>query len=107
MEQRTTKQNAALHKMFGMLSDELNEKGLNMRAVLKPSVEIRWTPEMIKEYIWRPIQKAQLGKESTTELTTAEVDKVFATIQHHIGEKFEIELSFPSIKSLMDEKYEA
>ena len=100
-EQRTTQQNKALHKFYEILSDELNEKGLNVRAVLKPTVEIRWTPDMIKEYIWRPIQKAQLGKESTTEMTTAEVDKVFATIQHHLGEKFGIELSFPSIESLI------
>jgi hypothetical protein len=34
---------------------------------------------MVKEYLWRPLQKAILGKQSTTELTTKEIDKVFDT----------------------------
>jgi len=96
MEKRTTQQNKALHKAFDLWADQLNGMGLNMRVVLKPTVELMWTPDMIKEYLWRPVQKAQLGKESTTELTTAEVDKVYKTLSHHFGEKFETQLLFPS-----------
>lgn len=96
MEQRTIQQNKALHKTFELWCDQLNGAGLTVKVVLKPEVEVMWTPDMIKEYLWRPIQKAQLGKESTTELTTKEVDKVYQTLQHHFGEKFGIELVFAS-----------
>lgn len=95
-DQRTTQQNKALHKMFSDLADELNEKGLTMKVVLKPEAEIRWTGDTIKEYLWKPVQRVLLKKQSTTELTTTEVDMVFETIQHHLGEKFGLELVFPS-----------
>jgi len=54
-----------------------------------------------KEYLWRPIMKAQLNKESTTEMTTKDIDQIFDTINRHLGEKFGLHLDFPSIESLM------
>ena len=84
-----------------MLADELNDAGLDMKKVLKPGVEIPWTKDSIKEYIWRPIQQAQINKKSTTELTTKEIDSVFDTINRHLGEKFGIHVPFPSIDELM------
>lgn len=102
-KQRTLKQNRALHLMFTQLAEELNDAGLDMRKTLKPGVEIPWEGKTIKEYLWRPIMKAQLGKESTTELNTKDIDKVFETIVRHLGEKFGIELQFPSVESLMME----
>ena len=89
-----------------MLADELNDAGLDMKKVLKPGVDIPWTKESIKEYIWRPIQQAQLSKKSTTELTTKEIDSVFDTINRHLGEKFGIHVPFPSIDELMRVKNE-
>ncbi len=97
--QRTVQQNRALHKYFEFLSEAFNDSGYDMRAVLKPAIEIRWTPETVKEYLWRPIQKLQLMKESTTELTTAEIDKVFETLNFHIA-KFGIHVPFPSIDQI-------
>ena len=99
--QRTRQQNNALHKYFRLLSDTLNEAGLGMKKVLKPEIEIDWTAELVKEYLWRPVMKAQLGKKSTTELTTTEIDKILETITRHLGEKFGIEQDFPSIESIM------
>ena len=73
-----------------------------MRKTLKPSVDIWWNKDMVKEYIWRPIQKAQLGKKSTTELTTKDIDKVFETINRFLGEKHKVHVPFPSIEEVMD-----
>lgn len=73
-----------------------------MKTVLKPEVDIMWTPELVKEYIWRPIQKAVVQKESTTELTTGELDQVFRVIEKHLGEKFGLEIVFPSQATLAD-----
>lgn len=97
-KQRTIRQNAALHLYFTQLSEALNEAGLDQRKVLKPGVEIPWSPDAVKEQIYRPIMRAQLGKESTADQTVAEIDKVFDTITRHLGERFGIHIPFPSIQ---------
>lgn len=100
---RTDKQNRALHLYFTHLAEALNENGLDMRKTLKPSIEIPWTPKTVKDYLWRPIMKAQVMKESTTELTTKEIDLVFDTLNRHLSEKFGLSVLFPSIEELMME----
>lgn len=102
--QRTKQQNRALHVLFQMMSDLLNENGLDMRKTLKPSVDIPWSPDSVKEFLWRPVQEAQFNKHSTTELSTVEVDKVFDTLNKYIGEKHGIHLPFPSIETIIQEQ---
>jgi hypothetical protein len=97
---RTNSQNRALHLFFSHLADELNNSGFDMKKVLKPTVDIPWSGRTIKEYLWRPIMKAQLNKDSTTELTTKEIDEVFDTITRHLGEKFGVYVEFPSIETI-------
>jgi hypothetical protein len=97
MTQRTTQQNRALHKAFSLLAEELNDAGLDMRTVLKSDVSINWTPSMVKEYLWRSIQKIMYSKESTTELEKiGEIEKIWDTLMRHLGEKYGIEyIPFP------------
>lgn len=90
--QRSQKQNRAIHLWFRLLADTLNDSGLDMKTVLKPSVSISWTDKTIKEYIYKPIIEAMLLKKSTTELTTKEIDKVWEIINLHLGEKFGVEV---------------
>lgn len=85
-----------MHKLFTMLATELNTLGLDMKVIMKPSYEIWWTPEAVKTHLWKPLQKAMYGKESTTELTTGEVSKVYEQLAHIIGQKHGVEISFPS-----------
>ena len=100
---RTLSQNSALHLMFTQLADTLTENGLDMKKTLKPSIEIKWTPELVKEYLFRPLMRIQTGKESTTELTTKEIDLVFETLNKHLGEKFGLTIIFPSTDSLINQ----
>lgn len=99
--QRTSQQNRALHKYLGMLADRFNDAGLDMKKVLKPEVDIAWTTENAKKYIWKPIQKALLNKDHTADLSTDEVTQVYETINRHVAEKFGITEPFPSIEELM------
>ena len=103
MNKRTDLQNKSLHLMFEMLAQALNESGLDQRVVLKPSIEIPWNKESIKNQLWRPVQIAQFGKESTTELSTKEIDEVYNTLNRHLSEKFEIHISWPSIEEIMNQ----
>lgn len=100
---RTLRQNRALHLMFQHLANDLNEAGFDMKKTLKPEIDIPWNKETVKEYIWRPVQKAQLQKDSTKDLTTKEIDEVFSTLSRYLGEKLGISLEFPSIETLLSE----
>lgn len=94
--QRTLRQNASLHKYFELLARELNESGYDMKRTLKPGIDIPWSPDTVKEYLWKPIQNAQLMKESTTELTTKDIDIVYDTLNRHLAEKTGVHVEFPS-----------
>ena len=99
---RTLQQNKAMHKLFTQMSDTFNTLGLDMRVVLKPEIKILWTPEAVKRELFKPVMKAMYGKESTTELTTSEVSKVYEQIAKLIGEKFGVVLDFPSKENIDD-----
>ena len=99
-KQRTLKQNNALHLYFTLLADEMNTAGYDMKKVIRQEVDIPWNLYSIKEYLWRPVQEAQLGKKSTTKLTKDEIDKIYDTVNRVIGERTGIHVPFPSIESL-------
>ncbi len=109
VKDRTLQQNKALHLYFRLVAEALNEAGLDIRAVLKPEVEIPWSPGAVKEFLWRPVQKILLQKESTRSLTTSDIDKVYDVVNAHLA-KHGIHEPFPSIEQLMnadlDEQYE-
>ena len=95
---RSNEQNNALHLGLSMIAKSLNDAGLDMKKVLKPEVDIPWTTDSVKEYLWRPVQKVMTGKKSTTELNkTNEIDEVWEVLMRHLGEKHELEfIPFPS-----------
>lgn len=95
-EQRTILQNKALHKYFELLANALNDAGLDMKAVLKPDVDIPWTKESVKNHLWRPIQDIMLGKESTTEMSTKDPSEIYHVLDRHISEKFGVHVEWPS-----------
>jgi len=94
-KQRTLTQNSALHLFFSLVAETLNDAGLDMKKTLKPEVDIDWTPDGVKNYLWRPVQKAMLDKESTTELTKIEVGQVYETLNRFLGEKFAVHVPWP------------
>lgn len=99
-EKRTERQSRALHLFFEMLALALNESGNDMKKVLKPHVDIPWSKETVKEYLWKPMQEAQLMKKSTTELDRKEIDKVYETLNRYLGENTGVFVAFPSEESL-------
>jgi hypothetical protein len=75
-KQRTIQQNRALHKYFEQVAEKLNSMGLDMRVVLKPSVDIPWSKDTVKEFLWKPIQRLQLSKSRTRDLAKdGDIDK--------------------------------
>lgn len=99
-DQRTLRQNRALHLYFQMVATALNDAGLDMRTVLKPTIEIPWSKDAVKEYLWRPIQQLQLQKRSTVQLTTKDIDAIYDTLNRFLAEQGVSE-EFPSIESII------
>ena len=95
-DKRTLSQNSAIHKYFELLAATLNAKGLTVEVVIKP--DTNWTTESVKELIWRPVQKAVIGKQSTTKLTTKEVNDVYMALDAALQLKLGVSVDFPHIE---------
>lgn len=106
-DQRTPSQNNALHLGLTMLAQALNDAGLPMQKVLKPSVEIEWDMESVKKYLFKPILQARYGKDSTTKLKKiGELEVVWETMFRFLGEKFGLEyIEFPSDPSVLKDNH--
>ena len=101
---RTLLQNSSMWLYFTKLGKALNDAGLDMRKVLKPEVEIPWTKDSVHQFLWLPIQGAMYKTESTTDLETDQVSKVYDVLNRHTGEKLGVSVLFPSIDGLRFEQ---
>ncbi len=98
---RSLRQNKAMHKYFTMISTHLNDmniefvyEGLNDNSFTMP-----YTPQLVKDFFWRPIQRTLYGIESTTKLKRNELDKIIDVISGFFAKKG-VYVEFPT-KDLM------
>ena len=101
-QKRTIKQSRSIHQMFAEIAREALERGIERKTVMESMVGYSCPLDeaFIKE-VWRAIMFTQTGKISTTEMTTAEIDRVYETFNRFWGESFSIHVPFPSFSSLM------
>lgn len=100
---RTLLQNNSLHLYFQLLSEALNESGFDMKEVIR--VDIPWTPENVKRYLWKPLQKVYLGHDRTSGLKTGEVSKVYDILNKILAERCNgLHIPFPSIDYKLENK---
>lgn len=95
-ENRTLKQNSSLHQYFTMLAKALNDAGYDMKRTLKQDVEIPWNKDMVKEHLWRPIQKITTEKHSTAQAETDEYSKIYGILSRHLSQKTGVYVEWPS-----------
>lgn len=97
---RTEQQNKAMHKYFTLASDELNDKGITLTQLLEiiiSKVQLMITPNVIKEQVWKPIQKALSGTESTRAIRKdGDIDKVYDSVNKALSEQLQCYIPFPS-----------
>ena len=98
--QRTDTQNAAIHVFCRLIAEELNAAGYELKVdspVFRREVEVPWTQESVKDFIWRRVQMSLYPeKESTVKLERTEVSEVADVISRYLGEKFGVQVNFPS-----------
>lgn len=93
--QRTLTQNAALHLFCKQLADALNDAGQDQRKVLKPSVDIPWTQDAVKQMLWKPIQEAVTGLESTTKPESNQYSHIYEVLNRHLTMKLGVHVPWP------------
>ena len=100
-KQRTLTQNSALHKYFELVATKLNDAGLDIPTLLAqyPIIDIPWSKKTVKEILWRKSQIEELGKVSTTKLSTKDVDKVYDTLNRYLAQAG-IHEPWPSLEEL-------
>lgn len=100
-QKRSSQQNRALHLLFQNIAFELNRIGMEFtyNGIKGITLQTTYTPEIVKEFIWRPLQKAMLDKESTTKLTTADINSIFEVLGRYFAEKG-VFIDFPSAETI-------
>lgn len=91
---RTAHQNRALHGYFNRLSNSLNEGGYTFEQVFEHKDGIPWTPEIVKNNLWRKIQESMTGKKSTREITTKELGEIYEAMNQWLGNNLGIHVPF-------------
>ena len=96
----TTLQNSSIHKFFAIITDALNEMGQEFcyTGLKGLNLSVRYTPYIVKEFFWRPIQIAMYEIESTTKLTTIQIDGIADVIIKFFGDKGVL-VQFPDRKN--------
>ena len=82
-QKRSSLQNRALHLYFKMVSDEFISIGYDFHYTNPFTGEITALPynkDLFKDYVWRPLQKTLCNKESTTEITTSEINLILESL---------------------------
>jgi len=85
-KQRTSTQNASLHKFCALLAEALNDAGFDFRLFMKEGYPVPFTEVLVKEHIWRPVQKAVTGHESTTKPKTNEYAMIYDVLNCKLAE---------------------
>ena len=100
---RSSQQNKSLHVLFQNISFELNRVGMEFtfHGIKGMEIQTTYTPEIVKEFIWKPLQNALLDKQSTTKLTTADINAIFEVLARWFADKG-IVIDFPSNEQLND-----
>lgn len=94
MKKRSLQQNKSIHKGCQDIANVLIENGISLNTVIK-NLEVRPSMESIKD-IFRSIAQAKYGVESTTSLTTAQIDPVWEELVKAVSENTGIFIPFPS-----------
>lgn len=88
---RTSRQQAALEVWCKTVADYFNEAGVTREvksSIYKDgALETSWAQHSVKDEIWRVMQRAIVKKESSAELTTQEIGRVYDQIVLSLGQK--------------------
>jgi len=99
------KRNEKIEKVLNWLYEKIP---INIILTVKDKIlgytytDISWTTENVKNLLWRTLQKALVGKESTTKISSKDIDVIYKYLDKYLSEKYGIEsIDFPSEESII------
>lgn len=95
---RSNLQNRALHLYFKQVANVLLEIGYDFNYTNPFTGEIKeipYTGDLVKEYIWRPLQETMFKIESTTKLNTAMINDILEVLSSWLA-KVGVTVTFPN-----------
>lgn len=95
IKKHTDQQRKALHLFCELVAQALNDAGYTVQKTLRHDIDIPWTKDLVKELIWRPVQRAMTEKNSTTQLDRVEPSQIYEVLNLHLGEKLGIHVEWP------------
>lgn len=96
----TESQRSALWKYMTMKAEQLNDSGLDIRHVVKPTFNIPWTKDTFHDCLWIPFQKAMFKTDSMRSLKNSQIDPIYLTLERELNEKFQLKsIEFPQDKA--------
>jgi hypothetical protein len=98
---RTSKQNNSLHLYFSLVAKEFNNLGLDFSKIFKDEFNMIVTPDVVKENLWKTIQKAMYGSKRTRDLNVHEIDKIYDVLHNKLI-NYGIYVRFPNKDELME-----
>ena len=94
---RTNTQNAALHKYCELLAVALNDAGYEMQVhIMGRLVSVPWTMPMIKDNVWRPIQRAMTNVESTADADIRDYSEIHAVLSREMSTHYGVYVPWPN-----------
>ena len=97
-ESRTTQQNSSLHLYFTFIANELNDLGMEFQyfGVTGKALSMKYTPHIVKDYFWKPIQLTLFNIETTTKLDTNQMNNMIDIVTKFFADKGVV-IPFPSL----------
>ena len=83
---RTNKQSRALHKYCELVAKDLNDAGITFTMFFKDGYEVPWNTDIVKDEIWRPVQRVMERVESTTDLKRNRVSEVYEVVNSKLAD---------------------
>jgi hypothetical protein len=105
---RSNQQNRALHLFFEQLAQLFTDMGIEFEYKSLVKQKPIWMPynkELIKETIWKPMQKKMFNIDSTTKLTTQMINDILDVLTLWFAEQG-IEITFPNKIDLLIKQME-
>ena len=85
--QRSDTQNNAMHRYCEEVAKELNDAGYSVETFFRDGFSVPFSKDIVKDNMWRPLQKAITGKESTTKPTRQEYIKIYDHLNAKLAER--------------------
>ena len=86
----------ALQESYPDDKDKLIQRVIDHIEASKTTADIPWNEKNVKEVLWRPVQDAMTGENSTQKLNKTELNEVYKVLNRHIAESTGVTIPFPS-----------